>query len=190
VLASLNHPNVAHIYSIEESSETRCIVMELVEGETLQARLKHGPLPVDEVLTIARQIADALEAAHEKGVIHRDLKPGNVMEVIAGAKMMASFRFADNTSNEKFELTAELTDFIDCGVGRPKHCHKADTGAHCSQQRRILSGYSVPIGQSAIEYRCDSYSGCPTDCRAQSTISQSLLAFYFHFSDVGLCNSH
>src|SRR5207245_6013713 len=79
VLASLNHPNIAHIYGLEESGETRCIVMELVEGETLQARIKRGPIPVEESLTIAKQIADALEAAHEKGVIHRDLKPGNVM---------------------------------------------------------------------------------------------------------------
>src|SRR5882672_6722313 len=79
MLASLNHPNIAHIYGLEESGETRCIVMELVEGETLQARIQRGAIPVDEALAIARQIADALEAAHEKGVIHRDLKPGNVM---------------------------------------------------------------------------------------------------------------
>ena len=78
LLASLNHPNIAHIYGLEESGGTRCIVMELVEGETLQARIKRGPIPVDEALTIAKQICEALEAAHEKGVIHRDLKPGNV----------------------------------------------------------------------------------------------------------------
>src|SRR5205823_5141280 len=59
VLASLNHPNIAHIYGLEESGEARCIVMELVEGETLQARIKRGPIPVDECLTIAKQIAKA-----------------------------------------------------------------------------------------------------------------------------------
>src|SRR6185369_6085690 len=69
VLASLNHSNIAHIYGLEESGETRCIVMELVEGETLQARMTRGPLPVEEALMIAKQIAEALEAAHEKGVI-------------------------------------------------------------------------------------------------------------------------
>src|SRR5215510_4176064 len=61
VLASLNHPNIAQIYGLEESNDTRCIVMELVEGDTLQERLKCGPIPVDEALTIARQIAEALE---------------------------------------------------------------------------------------------------------------------------------
>src|SRR5499426_2340129 len=78
ILASLNHPNVAQIYGLEESDNTRCIVMELVEGETLQERLKRGPIPIEEVLPIAKQIAEALEAAHERGIIHRDLKPANI----------------------------------------------------------------------------------------------------------------
>src|SRR5262245_44425889 len=79
VLASLNHPNIAQIYGLEESGMARCIVMELVEGETLQTRIQRGPIPFDEALTIARQIIEALDAAHEKGIVHRDLKPGNVM---------------------------------------------------------------------------------------------------------------
>jgi eukaryotic-like serine/threonine-protein kinase len=78
VLASLNHPNIAQIYGLEESENTRCIVMELVEGETLQERLKRGPIPLVEALSIAKQTAEALEAAHEKGIIHRDLKPANI----------------------------------------------------------------------------------------------------------------
>src|SRR5262245_60456795 len=78
VLASLNHPNIAQIYGLEESDSTRCIVMELVEGETLQERLKRGRIPIDEALPIARQIAEALEAAHESGIVHRDLKPANI----------------------------------------------------------------------------------------------------------------
>src|ERR1051326_1710324 len=77
VLASLNHSNIAHVYGLEESGDTRCIVMELIEGETLQARIRRGPIPMDEALAIAKQIAEALETAHERGVIHRDLKPGN-----------------------------------------------------------------------------------------------------------------
>jgi serine/threonine protein kinase len=86
VLASLNHPNIAHIYGLEESDKTRCIVMELVEGETLQERLKRGAIPIDEALPIAKQIAEALEAAHEKGIIHRDLKPANI-KLTADAKV-------------------------------------------------------------------------------------------------------
>ena len=94
LLASLNHPNIAHIYGLEESGDTRCIVMELIEGETLQARIKKGPIPVDEALTIAKQIAEALEAAHEKGVIHRDLKPGNVMLTADGRVKVLDFGLA------------------------------------------------------------------------------------------------
>lgn len=78
LLASINHPNIASIYGLEESSEIRAFVMELVEGPTLAERLAKGPLPLDEALVIARQIAEALEYAHERGIIHRDLKPANV----------------------------------------------------------------------------------------------------------------
>jgi serine/threonine-protein kinase len=78
-LAALNHLNIAQIYGIEDSAGASCIVMELVEGETLQARIERGPIATAEALSIARQIAEALEAAHERGVIHRDLKPGNIM---------------------------------------------------------------------------------------------------------------
>ena len=78
VLASLNHPGIAAIYGIEEDEGTRALVLELVEGPTLADRIAKGPIPVDEALPIAKQIAEALEAAHEAGVIHRDLKPANI----------------------------------------------------------------------------------------------------------------
>ena len=78
ILASLNHPNIAAIYGIEEAEGTRALVLELVEGPTLADRISQGPIPLDEALPIARQIAEALEAAHEAGVIHRDLKPANI----------------------------------------------------------------------------------------------------------------
>ena len=78
VLASLNHPNIAQIHGLEEADDTRALVLELVEGPTLADRIKQGPIPVDEALPIAKQIAEALEAAHEAGVIHRDLKPANI----------------------------------------------------------------------------------------------------------------
>ena len=78
VLAALNHPNIAAIHHVEETSDGPALVMELVEGETLADRIARGPIPIDETLPIAKQIAAALEAAHEQGIIHRDLKPGNI----------------------------------------------------------------------------------------------------------------
>jgi serine/threonine protein kinase len=80
VLGSINHPLIAHIYGIEDGAVAGCraIVMELVEGEDLAQRLARGAIPIDEAIPIARQIAEALEAAHEQGIVHRDLKPANI----------------------------------------------------------------------------------------------------------------
>src|SRR4051794_12977916 len=90
VLASLNHPNIAVIYGVED----RAIVMELVEGPTLADLLRSGPLPPDKALPIARQIAEALDAAHERGVIHRDLKPANIKFPPAGIVKLLDFGLA------------------------------------------------------------------------------------------------
>jgi len=78
VLASLNHPHIAAIYGFEEMNGIQALALELVDGPTLSDRIAHGPIPVDEALPIAKQIAEALEAAHERGIIHRDLKPANI----------------------------------------------------------------------------------------------------------------
>jgi serine/threonine protein kinase len=78
LLAALNHPAIAHIHGIEDSTGTLALVMELVEGPTLADRIALGPIPLDEALPIAKQIAEALEAAHVQGIIHRDLKPANI----------------------------------------------------------------------------------------------------------------
>ena len=78
VLASLNHPNIAHVYGLEHADGVQALVMELVEGPTLADRIAQGPISIDQALPIARQIAEALEAAHEQGIIHRDLKPANI----------------------------------------------------------------------------------------------------------------
>jgi serine/threonine-protein kinase len=79
MLAALNHPNIATIYGLEQSGDTSYLVMELVQGETLADRIKReGVVPIEDALPIAKQIAEALEAAHEKGIIHRDLKPANL----------------------------------------------------------------------------------------------------------------
>src|SRR6516162_3613580 len=78
VLAALNHPHIAQIYGFEDSGSTHALVLELVEGPTLADRIARGSIPLDEALSIAKQIAEALEAAHEQGIIHRDLKPANI----------------------------------------------------------------------------------------------------------------
>src|SRR5689334_12128885 len=93
-LASLNHPNVAAIYGVEEVGGTPYLVLEFVDGETLEARLKRGALPLDETLDVSRQIAAGLEAAHENGIVHRDLKPGNVMLTPAGGVKILDFGLA------------------------------------------------------------------------------------------------
>jgi len=94
LLASLNHPNIAQIYGLETSGETRALVMELVDGPTLAERLERGALPLDESLSIAKQIAEALEEAHEKGIVHRDLKPQNVKASIEGKVKVLDFGLA------------------------------------------------------------------------------------------------
>ena len=94
VLASLNHPNIGHIYGLEEAEGQKALVLELVEGPTLAERIKQGPIPVDEALPIAKQIAEALEAAHEQGIIHRDLKPANIKVKEDGTVKVLDFGLA------------------------------------------------------------------------------------------------
>ncbi len=94
LLASLNHPNIAAIYGLEEFGGTNFLVLELVEGDTLAERIKAGPIPVEESLKLALQIAEALEAAHEKSVIHRDLKPANIKVTPEGKVKVLDFGLA------------------------------------------------------------------------------------------------
>jgi serine/threonine protein kinase len=97
VLASLNHPHIAAIYGLEEAAGVTALVMELVEGEDLSQRLVRGRIPVDEALPIAKQIAEALEAAHEQGIIHRDLKPANIKVRADGTVKVLDFGLAKAT---------------------------------------------------------------------------------------------
>jgi serine/threonine protein kinase/Tol biopolymer transport system component len=94
VLASLNHPHIAGIYGLEESGGVTALVMELVEGDDLSQRIARGAIPIDEALAIARQIAEALEAAHEQGIIHRDLKPANIKVRADGTVKVLDFGLA------------------------------------------------------------------------------------------------
>jgi eukaryotic-like serine/threonine-protein kinase len=101
VLASLNHPNIASIYGLEDSGGVRALVMELVEGQTLAERLKSGAMPTEEALLVVRQISDALEAAHERGIIHRDLKPANIKITEEGVVKVLDFGLAKAMAPEE-----------------------------------------------------------------------------------------
>jgi eukaryotic-like serine/threonine-protein kinase len=93
-LASLDHPNIASIYGLEDSGPSHALVMALAEGPTLADRIKQGPIPIDEALRIARQICDGLEYAHERGIVHRDLKPANVKMTSDNAVKILDFGLA------------------------------------------------------------------------------------------------
>ena len=94
LLAALNHPNIAAIYGVEENAGTTALILELVEGSTLADRLAAGAIPMGEALAIARQIIQALDAAHEKGIVHRDLKPANIKFRADGAVKVLDFGLA------------------------------------------------------------------------------------------------
>ena len=115
-MASLNHPNIGAIYGLEKSGDTRALVLELVEGPTLADRISQGPIPINEALPIAKQIAEALEAAHEAGVIHRDLKPANIKVKDDGTVKVLDFGLAkalektlDGDSSQTPTRTAAMT---------------------------------------------------------------------------------
>ena len=106
VLASLNHPGIAAIYGLEEAEGQQYLILEFVEGETLADRLVSGAIPVEEALRIARQIAEAIEAAHEKGIIHRDLKPANVMLTSDGVVKVLDFGLARTADGSPSSINA------------------------------------------------------------------------------------
>jgi len=109
LLASLNHPNIAAIYGLEEGAGVRALVMELAEGPTLAERISHGPIPLGEALPLARQIAEALEAAHEKGIIHRDLKPANILVGLDLEPKLLDFGLAmDLAGHERLSRIGEI----------------------------------------------------------------------------------
>jgi serine/threonine-protein kinase len=107
VLATLNHSNIGAIYGLEKTADFTALVMELVEGDDLSQRIARGPIPLDEALPIAKQIADALEAAHEQGIIHRDLKPANIKVRGDGAVKVLDFGLAKAVAPQGASATAD-----------------------------------------------------------------------------------
>ncbi len=131
VLASLNHPHIGAIHGFEESSGIAALVLELVEGPTLAERIEKGPVSMDDALKIARQIAEALDAAHEKGIIHRDLKPANIKLTADGQVKVLDFGLAKFAA---FIESIERAGHRDAGHPRRRHfryalVHEPRTGA-------------------------------------------------------------
>ena len=134
LLATLNHPNIGAIYGLEESNGAQALVLELVDGPTLADRIALGPISLDEALTIARQMAEAVEAAHEKGIIHRDLKPANIRIARNGVVKVLDFGLAKVWDGApQFDLSASprLTATAVGGRDHPGHprLHEPGTGA-------------------------------------------------------------
>ena len=186
VLASLNHPNIGSIYGLEEAEGVRALVLELVEGPTLADRIKQGPIPIDEALPIAKQIAEALEAAHERGVIHRDLKPANIKVREDGTVKVLDFGLAkaldpnpDADPSQSPTLTAAATQmgvimgtaaYMSPEQGRGKTVDKrADIWAfgvvlyEMLTGRRAFEGEDVSLTLSAVLQREPEWAGLPAN---------------------------
>ena len=131
LLAALNHPHIAAIHSVEEIDGRLALILELVEGPTLADRLATGPIPIAEALQIARQLAEALEAAHSKGVVHRDLKPSNVKITSDGAVKLLDFGLAKATPTAIHEGDAQLRS----ADADPTHDGVILTGAYMSPEQ-------------------------------------------------------
>jgi serine/threonine protein kinase/Tol biopolymer transport system component len=147
LLASLNHTNIASIYGLEESGEVRALVMELAEGPTLADRISKGLIPLDEALPIARQIAEALEAAHEKGIIHRDLKPANIKVPPEGAVKVLDFGLAKAMEGEAAAIDASQSPTL--SLAATKAGVILGTAAYMSPEQ---------ARGSAVDKRCDIWS--------------------------------
>ena len=135
VLASLNHPNIGHIYGLEEAEGQKALVLELVEGPTLAERIKQGPIPVDEALPIAKQIAEALEAAHEQGIIHRDLKPANIKVREDGTVKVLDFGLAKALSGEAQGPDLSQSPTVTATVGGTREGVILGTAAYMSPEQ-------------------------------------------------------
>ena len=145
VLASLNHPNIGAIHGFEESGATKALVLELVEGPTLADRIADGPIPVDESLAIAKQIAEALEAAHEQGIIHRDLKPANVKVKADGTVKVLDFGLAKAFQPEASGASASESPTISLTAAATQMGMVIGTAAYMAPEQ----AKGKPVGKQA-----------------------------------------
>ena len=136
VLASLNHPNIGSIYGLEEAEGVKALVLELAEGPTLADRIKQGPIPLDEALPIAKQIAEALEAGHEAGVIRRDLKPANIKVREDGTAKVLDFGLAKALYRQSLCGSARLP----AGDLRARHPERHRHGVSSPDGRAVGDG--------------------------------------------------
>src|SRR5215210_8053068 len=187
VLASLNHPHIAQIYGLEDSGPSLALVMELVEGPTLAQRIAAGPLPLDEALSVARQLAGALEAAHEQGIIHRDLKPANIKLRPDGTVKVLDFglaKLADPGIGDVSALTSPAMTGVGVVLGTPAYMSpeqargyavdsRADVwafGCVCYEMlagRRAFDGETASDAISAILTRDPDWAALPDSTPAQ-----------------------
>src|SRR6185436_3357800 len=114
--SALHHPNICAIHDIDESQAQPFLVMEFLEGRTLNAKSSGRPLPLPEILHVARQVAAALEATHEKQIIHRDIKPSNVMITSRGEVKVLDFGLAKISRGLSSEMTTEMTEMTEAGT--------------------------------------------------------------------------
>jgi serine/threonine protein kinase len=110
-ISSLNHPHICHLYDVGHQNGTDFLVMEYLEGESLATRLERGALPVSELLRIGIEVADALDKSHRQGVVHRDLKPGNLMLTKSGAKLL-DFGLAKSVASLAGDLSSSPTQTV------------------------------------------------------------------------------
>jgi serine/threonine protein kinase/Tol biopolymer transport system component len=158
LLASLNHPNIAAIYDLEESDGIRCLVLELIEGETLADRLRRRRMHLQEALAIGRQIAEALEAAHERGIVHRDLKPSNVIITANGSVKVLDFGIAKvlaATVSGGYAIAVDVAT-ADVVLGTPPYVSPEQAGGFPADKRTDIWAfgcvlYEVLTGKRAFE---------------------------------------
>ncbi|MEJ2246237.1 MAG: protein kinase [Acidobacteriota bacterium] len=183
LLASLNHPNIAGIYGLEQADGNRFLVLEYVEGETLQARISKGALPLEDALELCRQIAEGLEAAHEKGVIHRDLKPANVMITAEEKVKILDFGLAKAFSDDTQSIDSSQSPTLTEAMTRPGVI--LGTAAYMSPEQ--AKGKSVDKRADIWAFGCILYE-CLTGKRAfeGQTVTETLAAVIKEEPEFGL----